>query len=79
MGKNCGYNCKHFHGECTLIDDKLTFNEWCDKDNDTFKRFNEAYKDKNAAWVDKNVIMDCFEPSEIVDKKDDYGFNDFLD
>jgi hypothetical protein len=64
-GRNCGFNCKHFHGSCFLNENnELKFTEFCEKYNDKFKEFNEKYGDKNSAWVAENIIMECFEPSK---------------
>ena len=65
-GKNCGVNCKYFHGYCeTDCDGGLKFVEFCEKNNDKLLEFNQKYGGKNSAWVDENIIMPCFEPTEI--------------
>ena len=65
-GKNCGLNCKYFHGYCEAdCNGGLKFVEFCEKNNDKFLEFNQKYGDKNSAWVDENIIMPCFEPTEI--------------
>lgn len=64
-GKNCGVNCKYFHGYCeTDCDGGLRFVEFCEKNNDKLLEFNQKYGKKNSAWVDENIIMPCFEPTE---------------
>ena len=67
-GKNCGVNCKYFHGYCEAdCNGGLRFVEFCEKNNDKFLEFNQKYGKKNSAWVDENIIMTCFEPTEITE------------
>ena len=67
-GKNCGVNCKYFHGYCeTDCNGGLRFVEFCEKNNDKLLEFNQKYGKKNSAWVDENIIMPCFEPTEIIE------------
>ena len=64
-GRNCGVNCKHFHGTCDVDENGcLKFVECCDIHNDKLLKFNQTYGHKNSAWVDENVVMSCFEPTE---------------
>ena len=64
-GRNCGVNCKHFHGTCDVDENGgLKFVEFCEKNNDKLLEFYEKYGNKTSAWVDENVIMSCFEPTE---------------
>jgi hypothetical protein len=49
-GKNCGLNCKYFHGYCeTDCNGGLKFVEFCEKNNDKFLEFNQKYGNKNSA------------------------------
>ena len=67
-GKNCGVNCKYFHGYCEPdCNGGLRFVEFCEKNNDKLLEFNQKYGKKNSAWVDENIIMTCFEPTEITE------------
>ena len=67
-GKNCGVNCKHFHGTCDFDENGgLKFIEYCDIHNDKFLEFQRKYGEKICAWVDENIIMSCFEPTEITE------------
>ena len=67
-GKNCGVNCKHFHGTCDFDENGgLKFIEYCDIHNDKFLEFQRKYGEKICAWVDENIIMTCFEPTEITE------------
>lgn len=67
-GKNCGVNCKYFHGYCEAdCDGGLRFVEFCEKNNDKLLEFNQKYGKENSAWVDENIIMPCFEPTEITE------------
>ena len=67
-GKNCGVNCKHFHGTCDFDENGgLKFIECCDIHNDKFLEFQRKYGKKICAWVDENIIMPCFEPTEITE------------
>ena len=70
-GKNCGFNCKHFHGTCDVDENGgLKFVECCDIHNDKLLKFNQTYGSKNSAWVNENVVMSCFEPTEITEALD---------
>lgn len=67
-GRNCGFNCKHFHGTCDFDENSgLKYIECCDIHNDKFLAFQKKYGNKLGAWVDENVVMNCFEPTENVE------------
>ena len=41
-GRNCGFNCKHFHGTCDADGNGgLKFVEFCEKNNDKLLEFNQ--------------------------------------